>query len=343
MEPAILMRRTELSDAPAIAQLIQLHTEAIFGRVNLVHLIEKSVFSVTAVDQEGHILGFASLYDGLDPAGISLASWETWFADNYADKTITPFNSLTLRYGVAHHSYESGVLSQLLKTVFVANPEVEHCLLAVGHGSLDQFHKSPIAEYFTHVKPKMSTLPPPYEIYECTASRMLVPFNIRIARVEDFDDLVPIFNRQSNVLKQYFGEFFLNDIIEAQNATNKALVFDVGGKARGFMSISCDVDSTVLNECFDLTLFDNLKSTRKVARAAKKVEPEPSNDSLASNSQITTSEANMKRSSVTGVKTQRVSIKPSKLVAEIPFIFSYDFSPSRQGAIEQRPSRRRYR
>lgn len=44
---------------------------------------------------------------------------------------------------------------------------------------------------------------------------------IRMAREQDHDDLADIFNRQSEVLTQQFGEFFIADLIATQNLTRR--------------------------------------------------------------------------------------------------------------------------
>ena len=83
-------------------------------------------------------------------------------------------------------------------------------------------------------------------LYECAAAALCPKLRIRAAKVEDFDDLVPIFDRQGDVLRQQygaglkhsahrrrFGTFFLNDIIAGQNSSNRAFVVDDHGTARG--------------------------------------------------------------------------------------------------------------
>ncbi len=50
---------------------------------------------------------------------------------------------------------------------------------------------------------------------------------LSLHRVEDHDDLVPIFNRQSDMLSQAYGDFFLAELIEAQDDTMKCLVAEV--------------------------------------------------------------------------------------------------------------------
>jgi hypothetical protein len=45
--------------------------------------------------------------------------------------------------------------------------------------------------------------------------------------VEDNDDLVPIFSRQSAMLSKTYGEYFLAELIEAQDENMKCLVAEV--------------------------------------------------------------------------------------------------------------------
>lgn len=46
-------------------------------------------------------------------------------------------------------------------------------------------------------------------------------------RVEDHDDLMPIFLHHDTVLKETYGEYFLAELIEAQDEENHAVVCEV--------------------------------------------------------------------------------------------------------------------
>lgn len=50
---------------------------------------------------------------------------------------------------------------------------------------------------------------------------------IHSSRVEDHDDLVPIFNRQSDSLKTTYGDYFLAELIEAEDEEMKCIVAEV--------------------------------------------------------------------------------------------------------------------
>ena len=53
----------------------------------------------------------------------------------------------------------------------------------------------------------------------------VLPFiEIRRAKQEDHDDLADVFNSQSETITEAYGEYFIAELIAAQNENNKALV-----------------------------------------------------------------------------------------------------------------------
>ena len=82
---------------------------------------------------------------------------------------------------------------------------------------------------------------------------------IRKARVEDHDDLVPVFNAQSEVLTERYGEFFIAELIERQDSRNTALVAEVDGHAIGLLALSADIDVALLQQTFALAPYADLE------------------------------------------------------------------------------------
>ena len=60
-------------------------------------------------------------------------------------------------------------------------------------------------------------------MHACQRGLYLPQLAVRTARVEDHDDLVPVFNAQSEVLTERYGEFFIAELIASQ-AGGRALV-----------------------------------------------------------------------------------------------------------------------
>ena len=58
-------------------------------------------------------------------------------------------------------------------------------------------------------------------VFACPRGLYLPNLLIREARVEDHDDLVPVFNSQSEVLTERYGEFFIAELIETQDPSNR--------------------------------------------------------------------------------------------------------------------------
>ncbi|EER11229.1 hypothetical protein Pmar_PMAR014530, partial [Perkinsus marinus ATCC 50983] len=60
--------------------------------------------------------------------------------------------------------------------------------------------------------------------YHCPRERAFPPLTICAATVEDHDDLVKVFDAQSDVVTDIYGEYFLAELIAAQDESHKSLV-----------------------------------------------------------------------------------------------------------------------
>ena len=69
---------------------------------------------------------------------------------------------------------------------------------------------------------------------------------------------MPIFEMQSEVLTERYGEYFIAQMIESQDEENKALVAEVEGRAVGLLALSSEIDVNTLQASFDLEAFDGL-------------------------------------------------------------------------------------
>ena len=63
-----------------------------------------------------------------------------------------------------------------------------------------------------------------HDVTRCVSSPLTTD---RCCRVEDTDDLVPIFNRQSDMLKRTYGEYFLAEVVAAQTDHMKCIIAEV--------------------------------------------------------------------------------------------------------------------
>lgn len=77
--------------------------------------------------------------------------------------------------------------------------------------------------------------------------------------MNDNDDLIPLLNSYTEVLKSTYGDFYVAELIEAQNEQNKCVVAEANGFAMGLMAITTDANVELLNECFELRPFHGLR------------------------------------------------------------------------------------
>jgi len=256
----IQARRTESLDAPEILKLVSATTEKLFGRVNVVNIIEKASLAVTLVNANNDVMGHAAFFDYPNLPSVDQSKWEEWLHTKYDCDKCNPLNTLFINYFVAKSDFGYGCATEIIRTVFNAVPFLHYIFLVVPRGVETG---STLTELFKPVSLKESfTGKLNVELQVCHRHDHCAKLHIRPARVEDHDDLTPIFNRQSDVLTSTYGDFFLSELIEAQDQKNKCVVADVKGTAVGFMSVCSTVDVELLSNCFDLKPFNGLKRLR---------------------------------------------------------------------------------
>lgn len=82
---------------------------------------------------------------------------------------------------------------------------------------------------------------------------------IRGGQIQDHDDLIPIFDSQSDVVTSTYGDYFLVDVINNQDDNNKVLVgLNPDKEPVGLMALSGDIDVEILQDCFQLESYLNL-------------------------------------------------------------------------------------
>ncbi|KAJ3327302.1 hypothetical protein HDU76_012035 [Blyttiomyces sp. JEL0837] len=110
--------------------------------------------------------------------------------------------------------------------------------------------------YFTDVQVR-NGMDAPFALQVCNRKDVYPPLKVRRARVEDCDDLVPMFKKQ-NLLHGKKADHYLAELLESKSDANRTLVAEVDGSVVGFMSLTKDIDHEILTKCYDLQAFDNL-------------------------------------------------------------------------------------
>uniref|UniRef100_A0A8C3SFZ9 Cilia and flagella associated protein 61 n=1 Tax=Chelydra serpentina TaxID=8475 RepID=A0A8C3SFZ9_CHESE len=234
-------RRTESHDVSGIISLVTYFTEKTFGRINVIYLLEKANLAVTLSNEKNEVIAHAAFLDYPNWNIVDQADWESFLHENYSDKKCTPLNTLFMHLFVANDEYVIGCAQEIIRTVFNAVPEAHFILLFIpSHVDLG------------------STVDVDFTLFVCHRHHHCPQLYIRKARVEDHDDLMPIFTHQNEILRETYGEYFLAELIEAQDEKNHAVVCEDDGIAVGFMSVCSEVNIQLLHDCFDLGPFHGL-------------------------------------------------------------------------------------
>ena len=276
---AVTLRRSESNDITEIQAIVaeqgQLQVEERFPSLpdngDLASIIVHSYVSMTALDEQGQVCGFVALNDApmTVPSG-ELEAWLTWLSSS-KQSHLTISNSLWLNYVIAKPGLETVVTEQALRTAHNTLPEIDwiaYCLPkeVSSFPELESAFEEieiPAAPSASNDAAEGSEFDEPSALYSqrlfVSSREQFIPtLKVRSALVEDYDDLIDVFESQSTSLKDQYGEFFLAELIESQNENNQALVAEVDGRAVGLMNLTTEIDLTVLQNCFELGPYNNL-------------------------------------------------------------------------------------
>ncbi|NXI90493.1 CFA61 protein, partial [Psophia crepitans] len=249
-------RRTESHDVSDIISLFSHFTEVVFGRIDVMHLLEKSNLALTLCNEKNEAIAHAVFLDYPNWSITDQSDWESFLHENYTNNKCTPLNTLFMHLFVAKEEYAAGCSQEIVRRAFIKVPELQFILLFV---PADENLEPDMGNVFE----KMMTAPgsvvdTDFTLLVCPRHRYHPQLYIRKARLEDYDDLMPIWTHQNEALKETYSEHFLADLIEHQDEENQTVVCEDGDTAVGFMSLCSQVNISLFQECFDLGPFHGL-------------------------------------------------------------------------------------
>uniref|UniRef100_A0A8B9ER68 Cilia and flagella associated protein 61 n=1 Tax=Anser cygnoides TaxID=8845 RepID=A0A8B9ER68_ANSCY len=239
-------RRTELRDVSDIINLFSHFTEDVFGKIDVMHLLEKSNLSLILCNEKNEVIAHAAFLDYPNWNITDQSDWESFLHKNYLNNKCTPLNTLFMHLFVAKEEYAAGCSQEIIRRVFIAIPELQFILLFIPLSLLHCVGEVCCVFLFVCFVLFFKYIENSYHF-----------LNIEKPQLEDYNDLMPIWMRQNETLKETYSEYFLADIIEHQDEENQAVVCEVN-TAVGFMSLCSQVDVSLFHACFDLGPFHGL-------------------------------------------------------------------------------------
>mmetsp|Transcript_9490 Transcript_9490/g.21728 ORF Transcript_9490/g.21728 Transcript_9490/m.21728 type:complete len:1307 (-) Transcript_9490:39-3959(-) len=260
MASNMFVRRAKPSDAEAIEKLVgveQFIVEKRWGTFSIPALIERSPWSCVCVEEDtGVVNAFASFHYFPNIPKLDPAKWDTWFSQKHGRPDLNVSNVFCMSMFLSEHLVEHDALTLVLRTTFTFFAEIDAVLLFLGPGVMPF---SPIKERFQQVAPITDEYAEiKHSAFATEREQHVVDLRVRDALVEDHDDLVPVFTQQAG--KGEVGDFFVAQLIQAQNERNRAIVAEAGpgGRAVGLMSVTTEVELGVVQEEYDIEPYDFL-------------------------------------------------------------------------------------
>ncbi|NWW42981.1 CFA61 protein, partial [Pedionomus torquatus] len=249
-------RRTELRDVSDIIELFNDFTDANFGRIDVMYLLEKSNLALTLCNDKNEVIAHAAFLDYPNWNITDQSDWESFLHENYINNKCTPLNTLFMHLFVAKESYAAGCSQEIFRRAFITIPELQFILLFI---PADENLEPDMGNVFEKmIAAPGSVVDKKFTLLVCFRHWYHPQLYVRKARLEDYEDLMPIWTCQSEALKETYSEYFHVDLIECQDEENQAVVCEDNDTAVGFMSLCSQVNISLYQECFDLGPFHGL-------------------------------------------------------------------------------------
>ncbi|KAJ3210795.1 hypothetical protein HDU67_005006 [Dinochytrium kinnereticum] len=226
---------------------------------------------------------------------VSTGNWEIWLKGRYECKDIHIYNTKFLSFFVAQREHQTSFVDAAMTAAFNLIPSLRNICYFLPENlnlfppfSLPRNHVSSPdgnqsegekkkgynpgkpngyrrrikhiggdtrSKFFNEVPIKY--IGAPFTLHVCGRRDMAPPLKVRRARVEDCDDLAPMFKKQ-NLLQEQNADHYLAELLESTSESIKTLVAEADGNVVGFMSLTKDIDQEVISKLFNLDIFDNL-------------------------------------------------------------------------------------
>ncbi|KAK4469610.1 hypothetical protein MN116_007145 [Schistosoma mekongi] len=252
------IRRSNLTDVTQIEKLRSEVDSKGFGKISLVKLIEKSVLSLSVTDNKRVIVGNACFYEFPNASQFPENNWIPRFTSTYCIQNVTHINSLFIHFLVINPDYEKLVINQLLKAAFTIASSVHNIFVL-----LEDTHNIKCLNFLPfHKLPKGCA--DANDIFCAYRHEIFPVLYCRPAMVEDTDDITPILNDLSTLLQTTYGDYYVAELVEAQNDNLKCFVVEYDRRAVGFVSATRNLGFSKLNKYYDLDVFDGLVKVDKL-------------------------------------------------------------------------------
>lgn len=140
---------------------------------------------------------------------------------------LNTLNTLFLHFFTSQSEFSISCAQEIIKSAFKAVPECHYILLCVPINSIQEPSLSSMFTELTRNDNPDASRDLKCVVYVTYREQHIPVLHIRNADVHDNDDLIPLLNSYTDLLKAAYGDFFVAELIEAQDEQNKCLTAEV--------------------------------------------------------------------------------------------------------------------
>ncbi|CAK9824741.1 Cilia- and flagella-associated protein 61 [Anthophora retusa] len=266
-------RRMEHADIPLLERLIRSETYEIFGEVVLGRIYEKSCLSMIQYNEKRDVISGICLCNYPNVPSLSPDVWINWLYTLYKVQDVTEGNSMFVHFLAWDRRYTGNFFEELMTSIFDSASNLQHVLLVLPPQIIlaDIFEEQMIRVPLRCSVDKHSK----QSIYMTCCHLQNTRLRIRRIVEEDNDDVIPIIDAETTLVKEFYGEFYVSEMVRHPDEHRRLIVSeDDEGLATGVMFLNCQVDVDILSEKFELEPYNNLRKEHKADRYyAENMEP----------------------------------------------------------------------
>ncbi|XP_045773730.1 cilia- and flagella-associated protein 61-like [Maniola jurtina] len=268
------LRLASVDDAPTIFSLVTESMAKNF-RVNdvtdIVYLFETCLLSICYLDSNEAVVGCVVLKDyPLIPA-VYPGAWEDFVHTKYKTIELNSRNSVFIHLLCWNSSYGRELVDGMLKSIFMHDHYLQFIVMMkciIGSSLLmpGQTRSEGSFKRTQAIERGCSGDQLP-ALWIMERKEVCPKLKIRRAVEEDNDDIIPIIERHSKLLRELYGDFYVSELISRHPESERVLlVCEHRELAVGVMILNTQINYEALEESFELSPFAGLRHLDKPPR-----------------------------------------------------------------------------
>ncbi|XP_043668706.1 cilia- and flagella-associated protein 61-like [Vespula pensylvanica] len=229
---------------------------------------ESSCFTIIQYNEKGDIISGIFLCNYPNIPSIPKQEWFHCLKMHYSIDDVIENGTFFIHCLVWDDRYTENFFESLLVALFDMDIHCFHVILVLPPQIEPE---NSFADYMIRIAPiNFKDTFMVQALYICMRYNIIPRLKIRRAVEEDNDDIIPIIDADSSYVKEFYGEYYISEMTRYPDGHRQLIVSeDDNGLATGVICVNSTIDVDLLNENFELTLYDGLRKPHETDQDLK--------------------------------------------------------------------------